>query len=212
MNRLLAALLCTFFRWLYRPLAWIYDGVAAIVSLGMWNQWVRSVLPYVHGRRVLELGFGPGHLQRRLHAMGVETFGLDASPQMCHLAARRLQRQGYIPRLVNGYAQHIPFPANAFHQAVATFPTEYIFHPATLSEVHRVLRPDGELLILPVAWITGEGLLHRAAATLFRVTGQAPHWDDALLQPLRRAGFQTEALSLEGKHWRAALIRATKPR
>jgi ubiquinone/menaquinone biosynthesis C-methylase UbiE len=62
----------------------------------------------------------------------------------------------------------------SLNQVVATFPTEYIFDPATVKEVYRILLPGGRLVVLLVAWITGRGLLERAAAWLFRVTKQAP--------------------------------------
>jgi len=59
----------------------------------------------------------------------------------------------------------------------ATFPSEYIFEPQTLAEIRRVLRPGGKLVIIPSAWITGQGWLEQLAAELFRVTGQAGRWN-----------------------------------
>ena len=55
-----------FFRHFYHEFAWTYDFVAAVVSIGRWNQWIDSALPFVQGRRVLEIGHGPGHLQEHL--------------------------------------------------------------------------------------------------------------------------------------------------
>ncbi len=210
MNKLLVRLLRAFFHLLYHPFAWTYDAVAAVVSIGMWHDWVASVLPYLHGPRLLELGFGPGHLQVKLARSGIAAFGLDASPQMTRLARRRLRRAGFAPRLVNGYAQATPFPAHAFAQIVATFPSEYIVHPETLAEIRRLLTPKGELILLPLAWITGEGLLHRLAAGLFRLTGQAPRWNASFLQPLIAAGFQCQVEEVIGHGWKLVIIRAQR--
>jgi len=108
------------------------------------------------------------------------------------------------PHLLVGYTQKCPFAANSFDQIVATFPTEHIFMPQALSELQRILRPGGELLILPMAWITARSLWARAAAALFRVTGQnAPQNTDwqALFEPrFTAAGFslQIEILSQPG--------------
>ncbi len=61
---------------------------------------------------------------------------------------------------------------------------------STLSQVRRVLLADGRLVLLPVAWITGGNLLERAAAWLFRITGEAGHWDGRFTQLVRAAGFE----------------------
>ncbi|MEW6241946.1 MAG: class I SAM-dependent methyltransferase, partial [Chloroflexota bacterium] len=58
-------LLRVFYHWLYHPFAWVYDFVAAVVSLGRWNEWIMTVMPLIEGTRILELGHGPGPLQRR---------------------------------------------------------------------------------------------------------------------------------------------------
>ena len=165
-------LLRVFFHLLYHQFAWAYDLVAAAVSLGRWKSWVLSVTPFLRGR-VLEIGFGPGHLQAALHTSGLEAFGLDESRQMCRQASRRLRKNHYPVRLYNGYAQNLPFAGDSFDCVAATFPSEYIFEAQTLAEIRRVLKPGGQLLIVPSAWITGKNWLERLAAGLFRVTGQA---------------------------------------
>ncbi len=191
----LPRLLRFFFHHFYHGLAWTYDLVAAIVSLGRWNQWVRSILPYIEGPRVLELGHGPGHLQLALHKQGIASTGLDESRQMGRQASRRLRRQGQIPRLVRAWSQALPFVGN-FDTVVATFPSEYIVDPGTLAEAWRVLRPGGRLVVLPGAWIGGKSLLEAFARWLFKVTGEAeeigePLWNRFKI-PFERAGFQVE--------------------
>ena len=170
--RLFLSLFRLFFHLLYHELAWTYDLVAATVSLGRWRGWVMSALPHLDGR-VLEIGFGPGHLQMALNARGQPAFGLDESRQMSRQARRRLRKEGFPIRLTQGYAQSLPFRSNSFDTLAATFPSEYIFEAQTLEEIRRVLVPGGKLVILPSAWITGNGFLERLAAGLFRVTGQA---------------------------------------
>src|SRR5690606_20255295 len=84
----------------------------------------------------------------------------------------------------------LPFLASAFDGVVATFPTEYVVQASTLSEVRRVLRPGSRLVLLPVAWITGGNLLERAAAWLFRITGEARTWDGYFTQLVQAGGFE----------------------
>ncbi len=170
--RLLPSLLRIFFQLLYHQFAWTYDLVAATVSLGRWKGWVLSALPWLEGR-VLEIGFGPGHLQMALHQRGIAAVGLDESRQMAHQASRRLHRKGFSGDLVRALARQIPFPGSSFETVVATFPSEYIFDADVLAQIWRVLVPAGHLVILPMAWITGKGCLERLTAWLFKVTGQA---------------------------------------
>jgi ubiquinone/menaquinone biosynthesis C-methylase UbiE len=206
-------LLALFFLFLYHSFAWTYDFVAAAVSLGRWQTWAMEARKFLRGR-VLEIGFGPGHLQIALNADGLAVFGLDESRQMSHQATRRLRKEKYPRRLIQGYAQKLPFPHGAFDRVVATFPSEFIFEEQTLVEIHRVLRPAGELVIVPSAWITGKGLLERMAAGLFLVTGQAGILEQILPGMKRRisdSGFLVRHELLELEKSRVLVIIATKP-
>ncbi|HTP03398.1 MAG TPA: hypothetical protein VMJ64_18630, partial [Anaerolineales bacterium] len=62
-HSILRCFLKFFFHHFYHGFAWTYDIVATTVSIGRWNHWVASALPYVRGKRILEIGQGPGHLQ-----------------------------------------------------------------------------------------------------------------------------------------------------
>jgi ubiquinone/menaquinone biosynthesis C-methylase UbiE len=181
-----------FFDLLYGPFAWTYDLVAGLVSLGRWRAWIYCVLPELEGPDVLELGHGPGHLQLALSKKGRRTFGIDVSPQMGGIAARRGRREDSQPLLVRASGVHQAFKSKSFDQLVATFPTEHILHPQTLAEARRLLKPNGKFVILPVAWIIGGTLLDRAAAWLFRSTGQAREWNPTFGTALRAAGFDVE--------------------
>lgn len=181
-----------FFYLIYEPLAFSYDLVAWVVSLGRWKTWVYSALPDLPGPRILELGHGSGHLQLALHKKGIHAFGVDRSAPMGRLAYKRLATAKHTPNLVRASAEHLPFSGQTFDQLVATFPSEYIAQTKTLSEAHRALVQTGKFVVLPVAWIRGNRIWDRLAAWLFRVTGQAPNWDSRFSQPLRRAGFSVE--------------------
>lgn len=213
MQRFISAFLRQFFRLLYGPFAWTYDGVAALVSVGRWQDWVAAVIPYLNNSGpVLELGHGPGHLQASLLKTHRLVVGLDASLHMGRLARMLLQRdQRMAFLLVSGYAQYLPFPDAFFQSAVATFPTEYIYSTRTASEIFRILRPGGELVVLPLAWICPGHLLDRLAAGLFRIIGQAPAWDPRLLQPFEQAGFSTSTEILQQPGSMLLLLHALKP-
>ncbi len=193
-------LLRVFYHWLYHPFAWAYDFVAAVVSLGHWNEWITTVVPLIAGTRVLELGHGPGHLQRRLLELGLFAVGVDESPQMSRLAARRLRRAGREQiNLTRGLAQSLPFPAETFDTIVSTFPAEYIFDARTLSEAKRVLHNGGRFIVLPVAWPK-----NRFLSWLYRVTGESPSEAVEIVkkkisEPVFEAGFSGKTEAIEVK-------------
>ena len=62
-------------------------------------------------------------------------------------------------RVLQGSAQYIPFPDAAFDTVVSTFPSEYIYDPDTISEVERVLRPGGRLIVIEGANLLPVGFL-----------------------------------------------------
>jgi ubiquinone/menaquinone biosynthesis C-methylase UbiE len=171
--KLIRAFMRFFFHHFYHSLSWTYDLVAAVVSIGRWRDWGRATLPHLTGTHVLELGFGPGHLQIALTEAGFQAIGLDESRQMCRRAAANLRAKGFSARLTRGYAQKLPFASDSFDSLVATFPSEYIIDPETLSEAWRVLREGGRLVVALSALPGGANLPDRAAAWLFRFTGQS---------------------------------------
>ena len=172
-----------FYRLLYHPFAFTYDLVAWVVSFGMWKDWVLSIFPRLEGNHILELGHGPGHLQRFLLDRGLSPVALDESTQMGRLAKCRL---GERHQLTRGLAQSLPFPSNYFETVVSTFPSEYIFDPKTLAEIKRVLKSGGKLVVLPAAFPSNEFL-----KWLYKITGESPAaLDDAFKERLSRPFFQ----------------------
>jgi ubiquinone/menaquinone biosynthesis C-methylase UbiE len=222
-------LLRFFFHLLYHQFAFTYDLVAATVSMGRWKDWVLSVLPFIEGNRVLEIGHGPGHLQHALLDRSLLVFGIDQSPQMGRLAQRNLKRffrsKAAGPRnnlhaytqahLIRGISQDLPFLPESFDTLVATFPAEYIFDPKTLAEAQRVLTADGRFIILPGATIMGRGVMDRAMALLFRITGQTPPDLSEILQerskePFAKSGFHVDVHELNIRSSMVFILVATK--
>ncbi len=145
----------------------------------------------------MEIGFGSGHLQAALRQKDLFVYGLDESHQMTQIAYKRLSRLGYSPNLLRGLADTLPFADRSLDQVVMTFPTETILHRISLSEIHRVLVHDGNVIIIPFAWTTGRKPMQRLAAWINGITGESPTLNEKSQAVLKAEGFETRWEMLE---------------
>jgi ubiquinone/menaquinone biosynthesis C-methylase UbiE len=183
------------FRLLYNEMAFTYDGVSNIVSLGAWRCWGRAALKHLHvepGKRVLELAHGTGNLQLDLITAGYRTIGYDLSSYMGHIAKAKLRERGYPINLIRGKAQQLPFLDEAFAAVVSTFPTDFIFQAETLREVYRVLQTDGQFIIVPNGVLTGRSLSSTGIEWLYRITGQRGNTTSNVADFFATYGFNIE--------------------
>lgn len=204
---LISRFMRVFFHLLYHPFAFAYDLVAATVSFGKWKDWTKVILPFIRGTRILELGHGPGHLQRILLDLNLDSVAIDESAQMGTLAKRRI---GAAHKLTRGLAQHLPFASNSFDSIVSTFPTDYIFSAQTLSEISSCLSDGGRLIVLAAAW-PKSGFLK----WLYRVTGENPADEltsirSKMEQPFIKAGFEIQVKIVEVELSKLMILIANK--
>ncbi len=195
---------------LYHQMAWSYEAVAWLVSFGQWAGWRRLALDYLPPGPTLELAYGTGVFFADMLAAGRQAVGLDLSPYMARQAVRRLNRQGYDSRLCQASAEAIPFPANTFSGLVATFPTDYIFRPRTLSEAYRVLRPGGRLVIVVEGVLRGPRPLNAVLDWLYRVTGQRTLPEDRPRRQMEAYGFRADWALAGDEKIQARLLVAEK--
>jgi ubiquinone/menaquinone biosynthesis C-methylase UbiE len=174
---------------LYNPLAWTYDWVSKMVSLGRWPLWQQAALPELRGERVLELAFGTGDTLLDLRASRYQVVGLDLSPYMVRIARQKLSYRGVRVPLVRGRTQQLPFADAIFDSVLSVFPAEFIAAPDTLSEVARVLRLGGRAVVVVLAQFRPDGLWTRFLEWLYEITGQRG--------PLPDLGPELEALGLQ---------------
>ena len=172
-HKLIHFFLKKFYGLLYHEFAWAYDFVAWLVSWGQWRNWTQSILQFIKGTSVLELGHGPGHLANAMDPT-ITYFGIDQSRQMSRIAQRNANRHSSRLNWIRAEAENIPFVNHSFETVIATFPSEYIFQPATLKSCSRILKPDGELIILLGVKFTSANFSSRILKTIYDLFQQSP--------------------------------------
>ena len=156
----------------------------AAVSAAAWRR-----LDLEAGDRVLEVGFGNGQLIPALLALapGLAYTGIEISETMLAEAAAFVRGLAEAPRIELQLAsvEAMPFGAGAFDRAVSVNTIYFLPEPErALGELHRMLRPEG---VLVLAGITPE-----AAAGLPIVQHGFRIYDrDRLTEMHRRAGFRS---------------------
>jgi len=93
---------------------------------------------------------GLGDLLADMLEMGYNCRAVEHSPQMVAAARDTLRKRhlGQDATVMQGSAQGLPFSDATFDTVVSTFPSEYIYDPDTISEIARILRPGGRLLVI----------------------------------------------------------------
>jgi SAM-dependent methyltransferase len=132
---------------------YLYRFASTVPFAGQWRTWQRLVIPRLEGHNVLELGCGLGDLLTDMLAAGYDCRAVEHSPAMVSAARATLHKRnvGTDINVIQGSAQSLPFSDETFDNVVSTFPSEYIYDTDTISEIKRVLRPGGQVIIVEAA-------------------------------------------------------------
>ena len=130
----------------YTHYAKAYD--IAVKLLPVWKVWLKKVIPYIEGNRVLEASFGTGYLLLQ-YSSQYETYGIDYNARLVEIAKDNLFRKGVRATLLQANVENLPFPDNSFDCVVNTMAfTGYPNGERAMEEFHRTLRPGGKLVLL----------------------------------------------------------------
>lgn len=187
-------------RTFYDRISHVYDRIADAAEHGAREQG-QAMLALAPGETVLEIGYGPGRtLVDFARAVGDagSVCGIDLSSGMAEQARRRLADEGLSDAVetVVGDARRLPWNAETFDAAFLSFTLE-LFSDAdvavVLSELRRVLRPGGRLVVVHMRSTDRHGRMERVYEWIHR---HFPHFVDC--RPIRArddletAGFVVE--------------------
>ena len=139
--------------------------------------------------KVCDLGCGPGHVARYLKDRGVNIGGVDLSEEMVKIASRLNPDISFTA----GNMLSLASPDSSLAGIVSLYAIIHVPRPqivAALSEMNRVLKPGGSLLI---SFHDGEGELHRdewyekAVSLSVTLLGS-----DEMVEYVEAAGFEVD--------------------
>ncbi|NJE04617.1 class I SAM-dependent methyltransferase [Thermococcus sp. M36] len=120
--------------------SWYRTGAGRYVDRT--EKWLIFSMLRTKSGRALDLGCGTGNYTVELKKLGFDVIGLDASERMLEIA----RSKGL--ECIKGDAYSLPFPDESFDLVLSVTMFEFIHEPEkVVREIHRVLRPGGEVLI-----------------------------------------------------------------
>ena len=202
---------------LFDRIAPTYDGLNHGLSLNIDRRWRRkTVARMAPAQHVLDVAIGTADLTIEMLRQGKaeQITGIDLSDGMMEIGKKKVQKfKSSKVKFVHGNAQEMPFEDNTFDAVTCAFGCRNFQDlDAGLKEMHRVLKPGGEVTILEFSYPSNRlvralydlyfshllpfiGRLvskDKTAYTYLNKSVKSFCWGEAFAQHLREAGFTGE--------------------
>ena len=129
----------------------------------------------VDGQIVLDIGTGTGVLPRNMYRYGAKWIGTDISEKQIEQAVI-LSKDMDIDYYTMS-AEDLQFPDNSFDVITACQCFWYFDHEQIMPKMYRMLKPNGRILVLYMAWLPFEDKIANASEAL--VLKYSPDWSGA---------------------------------
>ncbi len=128
-----------------------------------------------NGQAVLDIGTGTGVLPRNMYSYGAKWIGTDISENQIKQA--KILSVGTDIEYYTVSAEKLDFEDNTFDVITACQCYWYFEHEITAPVFHRLLKPDGKLLLMRMDWLPYEDRIAGASENL--VLKYNPAWSGA---------------------------------
>ncbi|MCI8549596.1 MAG: NUDIX domain-containing protein [Lachnospiraceae bacterium] len=118
------------------------------------------------GQKVLDLGTGTGVLPRNMYRFGAEWVGTDISVNQIEQAERLSAEQNMDIRYQAVAAEDVDFPPHFFDVITACQCFWYFDHERLVPKLSSILKENGSLLLLYMAWLPFEDAIAGASEEL----------------------------------------------
>lgn len=129
----------------------------------------------INGQKILDVGTGTGVLPRNMHRYGARWIGTDISKEQIEQA--KILSKGLDIEYYSLSAENIDFPDNSFDVITACQCFWYFNHEKITPAFYRMLKPNGRILVLYMAWLPFEDKIANASEKL--VLKYNPVWNGA---------------------------------
>ncbi|MBR1650936.1 MAG: methyltransferase domain-containing protein [Lachnospiraceae bacterium] len=131
----------------------------------------------IKGQKVLDLGTGTGVLPRNMYQYGARWTGTDISPEQIEQAKRLSEEAGMKIDFQAVPTEEIDFPEESFDVITACQCFWYFDHERVMPKLADILKQDGKLLILYMAWLPFEDEIAGKSEGI--VLKYSPNWTGA---------------------------------
>ncbi len=131
----------------------------------------------IEGQKVLDLGTGTGVLPRNMYRYGAKWTGTDISPEQIEQAKRLSAAEKMNIDYLAVPTENLDFPRGSFDVISACQCFWYFDHDRVMPKLAELLKPDGKLLILYMAWLPFEDPIAGKSEEL--VLKYSPNWSGA---------------------------------
>lgn len=145
---------------LFDRIAGTYDGLNHLLSLNIDKRWRRRAIRMLKpAEQVLDVAIGTADLTIEILRQGKaqHVTGIDLSHGMMAIGEQKVAKRGYAPQVQFDYgsAQQMPYADASFDTVTCAYGVRNFANmDEGLSEMYRVLRTGGELMVLEFSYPT----------------------------------------------------------